>query len=61
MAPKEICAGGDVFSLGEPPADLSLKEAIQKFVTDNRGGTNREFDMAAMLFSNREIVVMMKF
>ena len=35
MTPNEICIGGDVFSLGEPPAESSRKEVIQEFVTSS--------------------------
>ena len=59
--PAEICAVEDVFFLGKPPTDSSQKEAIQKFVTDHRSGTHREFVMEPMLFLDHEINVMMKF
>jgi hypothetical protein len=61
MMPAEICAVEDVFFLGKPPTDSSQKEVIQKFVTDHRSGTHREFVMEPMLFLDHEINVMMKF
>jgi len=37
-------ASRDVYRLGKPPAELSRKEAIQKFVTSSRQiGTHQEF------------------
>ena len=44
MTPNELCLSRDVFRLGKPPAELSRKEAIQKFATSSRHiGTHQEF------------------
>ena len=61
QTPKQICAGGDVFSLGEAPADTSEKGTIQDFVRNHRSDTHREFQMELMPLSDADINLLMKF
>ena len=61
QTPKEICAGGDVFSLGKAPEDSSEKSAIHDFVTNHRSGAHREFKMKPMPLSDGDIDLLMEF
>ena len=61
QTPKQICAGGDVFSLGDAPADTSEKRAIRDFVINHRSGTHREFQMKPMPLSDADINLLMEF
>ena len=61
QTPKEICAGGDVFSFGGDPADSSEKSAIRDFVINHRSGTHTEFQMKPMPLSDADINLLIKF
>jgi hypothetical protein len=61
QTPAEICAGGDVFSLGVAPTDSSEKEAIQDVVTSHRSGAHQEFKMEPMPLSDDDLVLLTKF